>query len=146
MGTKKPPSEAQMRGSKVETPHTLKELTDYVNALVERQHDYGTCVYAMSMAATAAFKYVAHKLGVTGFQASCADMDIIRRTRNLERFMILDAEKWLYPQYDPQGEVDKFRAECTDWLRDAARRKLRDSAHAHPNVLAHWKKLAGVRQ
>ena len=73
--------EKEMRDAKVPWPKTEEQLQQYVNSLVERPHDYGTCVYAMSMAATAAFNYVAGQLGVTGFQSSCADMDVIRRTR-----------------------------------------------------------------
>lgn len=61
--------EKGMREAKVPWPHTKEQLTEYVESLVNRTHDYGTCVYAMSMAAEAAFNYVAHHLGVTGFQA-----------------------------------------------------------------------------
>src|SRR5690606_31751241 len=85
--------EAQMRAAEVPWPETMDELTAYIEGLVEREHDYGTCVYAMSMAAVAAFQHVAKRLGVTGFQASCADMDVLRRTRNLDGpFMLVKGE------------------------------------------------------
>ena len=92
--------EMAMREVEAPTPNNVKELTEYVNSLVKREHDYGTCVYAMSLAATATFNYVARQLGVTGFQASCADLDILRRTRRMEQgFRIVDYNKLLYPQY-----------------------------------------------
>jgi hypothetical protein len=136
--------EQEMRDAKVPTLETAEELTAYIDGLVKRQHDYGTCVYAMSMAATAAFNYVAHKLGVTGFQASCADMDILRRTRSIEGpFMILDGEKALYPQYDLEGKVrewlegDDFKA----WISEQAKKKLADANGASPSVVAHWRRF-----
>jgi len=79
-------TEKEMREAKEPWPYTEQQLTEYIASLVDRQHDYGTCVYAMSLAAAAAFNYVAHKLGVTGFQSSCADLDFIRRTRSHELF------------------------------------------------------------
>lgn len=86
-------TEIEMRAEKVPWPETLEELTEYIASLTDREHDYGTCVYAMSLAATAAFQYVSKRLGVTGFQAGCADLDILRRTRSLDGpFIILKAE------------------------------------------------------
>ncbi len=75
-------SEGDMREVKNPQPYTPKQLADYIDSLVSRNHDYGTAVYAMSLAAVAAFNYVAHKVGSSGFQASCADLDVLRRTRN----------------------------------------------------------------
>jgi hypothetical protein len=53
-----PEKESDMRKAKVPWPQSEEELTEYINSLVYRNHDYGTCVYAMSMAAVAAFQYV----------------------------------------------------------------------------------------
>jgi hypothetical protein len=77
-------TEEQLREFKTPWPQSIEELNDIIQALVERQHDYGTCVYAMSIAAVAAYNFVAHKLGTTGFQAGCADLDIVRRNRSLK--------------------------------------------------------------
>lgn len=136
-------SESEMRDAKVPWPHTKEQLTQYVESLVNRQHDYGTCVYAMSMAACAAFYYVANQLGVTGFQSSCADMDFIKRTRHMDGpFMLVDASKALYPQYDLMGEVTKMLVESRPWLKERAAKKLTDSPDAVETVLAHWRRLA----
>lgn len=136
-------SEQQMREEEVPTPKTSRQLSAYIDELVDRQHSYGTCVYAMSMAATAAFNYVASKLGVTGFQASCADLDVLRRTRRIEGpFMILFARDLLYPQYDLHAKVDEMADDARGWLSAEARKKLNESPDAHPDVVAHWKRLA----
>lgn len=138
-------TEKEMRDTAAPWPKTHVELTKYIVALVTRPHDYGTCVYAMSMAAEAAFNFVAGKLGVTGFQASCADLDFIRRTRNMEgAFIILKAEDMLYPQYDLPEKLFEAMDSWKPWLKEQAALKLKekDLVHVHPDVLSHWKKLA----
>ena len=114
-----------MRAEKAPTPSLVEELNEYIRSLVEREHDYGTCVYAMSLAATAAFNHVASKLGVTGFQASCADLDVLRRTRGMDGpFIILKAEDMLYPQYDLPGELQEAIARWQGWLSEQAALKI----------------------
>ena len=136
-------TEAEMREAKVPWPKTKEQLVEYIESLVNRQHDYGTCVYAMSMAAEAAFNYVSGKEGCTGFQASCADLDIIRRTRNIKGpFMLIKGEDALYPQYDLQERLAESMEKWKPWLKEQAVKRLADTGHAHPNVIAHWKKLA----
>lgn len=145
------PTEADMRVADVPWPKTEEELSNYIQDLVKRPHDYGTCVYAMSMAAVAAFRYVAHELGTTGFQASCADLDIVRRTRYLKGpFMIVDAAQLLYPQYDPEEKVHEFLTSdsTTEWLHTEAEKRLKDKqgTTAHPDVLARWRLLAARKK
>lgn len=139
-------TEQEMRDERVQTPASIKELSEYIESLTERDHDYGTCVYAMSMAATAAFNHVASKLGVTGFQASCADLDVIRRTRMIKGpFLLLKAEDMIYPQYDLEERLRESMESWKGWLAEDAKRKLQehpDGAGVHPNVRAHWEKLA----
>jgi len=140
-------TEEQLREAPVPWPKTREELDAYINALVERPHDYGTCVYAMSMAATAAFQYVANRLGVTGFQASCADLDILRRTRSMKMgFRLQNYENLLYPQYCDEAHFPTWQQlmrEQRPELAKAAREKLQETdGFAHPDVIAHWKRLA----
>ena len=114
-----------MRAEKAPWPKTLEELNEYITSLTDRQHDYGTCVYAMSLAAVAAFQHVASKLGVTGFQASCADLDILRRTRSMEGpFIILKAEDMCYPQYDLKENLARQWASGLIGLPTNVRRNL----------------------
>lgn len=139
-------TEEEMRAAKVPWPYTTRQLVQYIDSLVEREHDYGTCVYAMSMAAVAAFYYVSHRLEVTGFQASCADLDIIRRTRHLKGpFMIIDADKMLYPQYNIVGEVMKALKEWRPWAKKRAKELLADDGRsAADEVYDRWKRLASA--
>jgi hypothetical protein len=139
-------TEQTMRAAKVPWPYTEAQLTEYIRSLVDRQHDYGTCVYAMSMAAVAAFNYVSHQLGVTGFQASCADLDILRRTRSLDGpFMLIKAQDALYPQYDLHGTLADALEKWRPWLVEQAQKKLAENPSAHPNVLRHWQALAQMK-
>lgn len=142
----KPMTEQEMRQADVPQHETISELTGYIESLVQQEHDYGTCVYAMSMAATAAFNYVARRLGVTGFQASCADMDVLRRTRRITGpFMIVDGNKMLYPQYSIERDVREAMNEWMPWAADAARKLLaQDNEHTSPRVIRHWKVLAAL--
>lgn len=142
----KVPTETEMRDAKVPSHESIDELTAYIKSLTDRPHDYGTCCHAMSMAATAAFNYVASKLGVTGFQASCADMDILRRTRGWSWGKILNYEDLLYPQYCDESHFPTIESLLQDnrvKLAEMAAQKLHETGDiAHPNVLAHWRKLA----
>ncbi len=136
-------TEQEMRDATVPFPRTIEELTEYIQSLVDREHTYGTAVYAMSMAAVAAYNYVAHKEGTTGFQASCADLDILRRNRMLNcPFMIIKGDDMLYPQYDIHGKVNETLASWSDWAAETAAKKLKDSPDACESVKAHWRKLA----
>jgi hypothetical protein len=136
-------TEADMREAKDPWPCTIEQLVEYVQSVTKRQHDYGTCVYAMSLAATAAFNFVAHQLGVTGFQSSCADLDFLRRSRGIKGpFMLVKGEDFLYPQCDPRGKLAEALADWNPWLCEQAAKKLAETPGAHPDVVAHWKRLA----
>ena len=143
-------SEQALRDMKVIWPESMEELTDYIEALTERGHDYGTCVYAMSMAATATFYYVSQVLGVTGFQASVAELNFIERTRHMKYgFRILDYEKILYPQYFSDKEYFPTAMEILEKnknaLAKAAKEKLeKTQGMVHPEVREHWEWIASL--
>ena len=139
----------EMRETKAPTPAHSQALAEYVESLIAGPHTYNTCVSAMSLAAVATYNLVANKLGVTGFQASCADLDILRQTRGLEAGIVINFDNALYPQYD----LPKRLADALDgskvWLAEKAAGLLAaESAKAgypaHPEVVAHWRKLAEV--
>lgn len=140
--------EAGLNDFKVPWPDSLEQLTLIIQALAEREQDYGSCVYSMSIAATATFYYMAHLLGVTGFQSSCADMDLIRRTRGYDGpVLLVNGSNYLYPQYDLMERVREFIDEaCKPWAAKEARKQIEEhkdkSTSVHPNVLAHWQELA----
>ncbi len=144
-------TEEQMRDFKVPTFATIEELSDYINGLANRQHDYGTCVYAMSLSATAAFNFIAGKLGVTGFQASCAEMDILSRTRGWKWGKILDYEQLLYPQYCNNEYFPPYTRLIEENKEELAKRaqELIDKNEGaglpiSERVMVHWKMLASL--
>lgn len=135
--------EAALRELETPWPYSIDELTSLITAFTERQNDYGTCVYAMSITAAASLNFVAHILGTTGFQASCADMDIIRRTRSIDGpFAFIKGGDMLYPQYDISTKVSQMLNDWMPWAKTEAEKLLSESPQAHSDVIAHWKKLA----
>lgn len=135
--------EEGLREFKTPWPKTIDELQAIISAVTNRPHDYGTRVYAMSIAAEATFNYVAATLGCTGFQASCADLDIIRRTRLLSApFAIIDGNDLLYPQYDIEAKVRELLYKWEPWAIAEAKKKLETVDQCHPNVKDHWQELA----
>lgn len=141
-------TEQLMRDAKVPYLETMNDLLKYIQDLKNMEHDYGTAVYAMSMAATATFNFMARTLGVTGFQTNCADLDVLRRTRDLPGpFMIVNLDNALYPQYDLHEQLDSFIHSNIAWLREQAKRHLEENSNpgaypAHEEVVAHWEALA----
>jgi len=145
-------NEQEMREAEVPTIDTAAELASYIRGLTDQEHDYGTCVYAMSMAAVAAFNHVAHKLGVTGFQAGCADMDILARTRGMKHgFFLRDNADLLYPQYRHKYEGLDFDSQIeknAEWLAEEAAKHLSEleDGMAADAVVEHWQMLAALKK
>jgi hypothetical protein len=141
-------SEKELRDLDMPGPRSDADLRRIIDAVAKRQHDYGTCVYAMSIAAEAAYNYISHVLGVTGFQASCADMDFLRRTRGWKMgFQILNYENLLYPQYaDKFPTRAKMIQENIDQLGKEAEKKLAETERAHPEVRRWWEDLVDMRR
>ena len=140
-------TEKQLRKLEMPWPANEEEMLKIIRAVIYRSHDYGTCVYAMSIASEAAFNWAARSLGVTGFQASCADMDILRRTRQFKGgFQIVDYNNLLYPQYRDKFDSLTFESllhEHKDELKKRASELLIANPNSHPKVKAHWERLIG---
>ena len=126
---------------------TLFRLARFIWRQVRGKHDYGTCVYAVSLSAVATVHYVASRLGMTGFQVSCADLDILRRTRRIKGpLMVIDANDMLYPQTNPAEKLREAMDGWRQWAADEAKRHLSESeGSAAPAVVEHWRKLAAYR-
>lgn len=92
-------TEEEMRETKSPWPYTKQQLMEYIDSLIEnRTHDHGTSVYAASLAATAAFNYIALKLEMTRLQSLHADLDFIRRSCSIRGpFIIRETEDELFP-------------------------------------------------
>jgi len=136
-------TEFEMRDSKVPTFKTKKELMNYVSKLLNRNHDYGTCVYVVSMSTIAMYNYMASKLGITGFQAGCVDLDIIRRSKGWEMFGFENYENLLYPQYCNEEYFSTWLTSAKkykEWLKEKAKENLKKgNKFAHSEVIRHWK-------
>lgn len=138
-------NEQQMRDFKVPFFQTEEELSAFIRSMCDHGDDYGTAVYAMSLAAVATFNYMAHVVGATGAQASIASLDAVRRMRGTEGpFMIVELADALYPQCDPIAKVHKWvnDKDSSEWLAKKARERLGDTGYAIPEIIAHWKRLA----
>jgi len=118
-------TEHEMRAYKVPWFDNICELAEFIQSLLELEHTYGTAAYSMSLAATAAFNFIANNEGCTGFQASCADLDFIRRTRRLKGpFKLLDYSKMLYPQYRNEFYFQEINKGTWEFLEKEAKKLL----------------------
>lgn len=131
------------------------QTLDTINAFIaklatEYSHDYGTICHAITAAGYAAMCAVDHSPqgGITGFQAGAIQWEIIRAWgvfgQKGDPLRIVNYENMLYPQYE-----DKFASTISpstaEWLKEHATKKLQDPANAtaHPDVIEHWKSVAG---
>lgn len=140
-----PMTEQECREFKVPYFDSIEELKEFIDSLDILNNDYGTAAYSMSLAGTAAFNYIAHKFGCTGFQASCADLDMVRRIRLIEGpFMISKLEDVVYPQSNLKGKLESFLTDSNskEGLKKLALKNLTEYPDAHPAVVAHWIELS----
>ena len=149
-------TEQEMREMEIPRIESQEELEEFFNTVVVAYKDqidtqgdemgemYGKAVYVMSLFATAAFHYAAHVVGASGFQASCADLDVLRRTRRMDDgFRIINFGDLLYPQYEDKilGFWQMIE-EQKEHLAPKAKKLLEENPAAHPNVIAHWRRIA----
>lgn len=144
-----PLSERDMMSMEMVWPKTEEELLEVIRNVIKYEgNSYGTAARSLTLVAEAAFNYIAHVFGVTGFQASCAELSFLVRMRGIKsRIKILNYDDLLYPQY-----LEKFRIspeECikenASWLKEQARQKLEeDDDLAAERVREHWKFLANM--
>lgn len=137
---------------RIPTPESLDHLYAEIATLTTFDHDGGAGGYeasadAMWKAAAMTFNYVASKVGATGFQASWAALRFYGEVMGIDSpFTVVRIEDALYPQYDVIGRVQGYLDDQRDWLREQAVKKIAEHAEddslVHPNVMAHWRKLA----
>lgn len=123
----------------------LSELPEFLRHLTEDyQHDYGTVCHAIAAAAIAAAWAVDNSPqgGITGFQAGAVQWEMIRGWGVWDAdhpLKMLDMSDMLYPQY--RHKYTTISKKTWEWLQDEARKNLRDVEYAHPDVVAHWKRI-----
>lgn len=132
-------------------PHTEEELLEAIRDQLKRmdstsdiESGYNLAPEVTAEIALAAFNYAAHVLGITGFQASFADLTFLRRTRGLKGpLAILDGENLLYPQYDLREQFEKYMREWPEQLKERAQELLdKDDGFMHPRVKARMEEIA----
>lgn len=111
---------------------------------------YNKIVESMAEAALDAFKLVASRLGATVFQASLAELEFLRRSRNIEgAFGIYQVSHALHPQNgDVPGRISEFfdSDDVVEWLgNEAEARLMMNHSFVAPEVIAHWRKLVAAR-
>lgn len=143
---------------KAETPEELGQLIHQLTQITEGGGvGYEQSADALWKAAAIAFNYVAARCGVTGFQASWAALTFYGHEMRIDGpFGVVKAQDALYPQYDVAGKSAKWLEEWSDWLKAEALKLLQENADraprpgaeeyttVHPNVWAHWRRLAGI--
>lgn len=143
--------EMEMRYKRPYYPTTDEELVELINSFINQKHNYGTIIYAMSLAATETFYYVAQKLNATYIQRCHADLDILRRTRNLRcGCRLLDYEDLLNPELATEENfpsLETLLSENKEVLRDEAKRRLENKQpDTEPEFIKHWEMLAGATE
>lgn len=126
-------------------PSSWEEMTQYMEGLESKPHDYQSIAEALSEATLTFFNYFAYKHGMTNWQTSWADLDFIQKVRRMEAgVMIIDPAKMLYPQYDLRKDLDKYLAESKPRLAKLAKERLdkESDRFLSDNVKRRWMELA----
>lgn len=125
-------------------PKTEEELLAIIREHDSKQHDYGSVAESLVQVTLATFNYFASKHGMTGFQASWAEMKFLRLSRNLKGpFGIIDGTNLLYPQYDLRKKLEEWIEEWKPEIGKMAKKELVEMTDPpHPKVLAHWEMMA----
>lgn len=135
-----------------QTIETLSEFMSHV--LNDYYHDdYGTICKAIGAcaiaAAWAANASPGSRGGITGFQAGAVMWEFIRhwnRTNNKTGMCPIDYDDMLYPQYENRFSKtitnDLMESLVKEAKKHIAEYESNPKSMVHPDVLAHWKKIA----
>lgn len=131
---------------------TIETLPDFMNhVLNDYYHDYGTICKAIgACSVAAAWAANAHSQGgITGFQAGAVMWEFVRHwnhSSNKTGLRLIDYDNMLYPQYEnrfaktiTKGLMESLTEEAKKHI---AEYKSNPKSMVHPEVLAHWKKIA----
>lgn len=124
---------------------TLETLPAFLKELAEFPHDYNTICYAVAAGAIAS-AWAMNRTpngGITGFQAGAIMWEFMRAWNHVEApAWLLKGEDLLYPQY--AQKFNSISPDTFEWLKErAAKRIAEDGKGAHPDVIAHWRAIAG---
>lgn len=106
----------------------------------------GACAIAAAWAANAS---PGSRGGITGFQAGAVMWEFIRhwnRTNNKTGMCLIDYDDMLYPQYENRFSKtitkDLMESLVKEAKKHIAEYESNPKSMVHPDVLAHWKKIA----
>ena len=143
-------NEEQLRKWNVPPIKSKEELDVIIKFLSERKQDYGTCVYAMSIASVATFNYMSYVVGSTGFQASCADLNFLTRVRGYTNgFKVIDFNNVIYPQSFNNSEkfpnAEDILLANLEPIALAVQKLINkhkeNKNYVSPEVLKHWRMI-----
>lgn len=127
-----------------QTIETLPQFMSHV--LGDYEHDYGTIVKAIGACAiAAAWAGNSHPNGgITGFQAGAVMWEFIRHwnhDNNKCGMRLVDYDNMLYPQYENRFNKT-ISPQVMGNLANEAEKRLSEDDMVHPEVKAHWEKIA----
>ena len=122
-----------------------RSLDDFIKHLQnDYEHDYGTICHAIAAAGVQTMRHVNRGLqgGITGFKAGAVMWGVLRHWNHVDGpARILQYEDMLYPQYEYKFKT--IDSETHKYLIKMANDRLvENEEHVHPNVRAHWQKVA----
>lgn len=124
---------------------SFDELVEYLKYIKENGCcGYGESPRAIAQACLAVAWYFASDFGITGFQAGCTMWDFIQDweySSNKCGLRIVDFDNMLYPQYDYHFEKT-IKNHTWEALQKRAKELLEERTFAHPDVSAHWQRIA----
>lgn len=130
-------------------PKTENELIAAIRAALKNGTGYEGSANALVEITLCAYRYACDQLGVSAFQASWADLNIMTKARGIDGpWGINTADKMLYPQYDLRAHLNELmNGEWLEWAREQAKEKLaradeENDPYLSPAVRARWEHLA----
>lgn len=130
----------------------MNELNTYITSRLQGPSTYESVPEALADIALAAFNFACSELGVTGYQASIAELVFLAKSRRIKGpFALVKAEDDLYPQNSVLDQVERLRDDWSDWIKGEAAKLVyqhatRPNDMTHPAVKQHWIDLANADQ
>lgn len=89
-------------------------------------------------------KALLDEAGNSGMSAQFVGMQVVRETHSVTGpFALLIPENYgLYPQYPIERRLNEFYTDIAPWLRQQARKNLKEHNNAAYEVKRHWRMIA----
>jgi len=131
--------------------HTIEELPDFINGMMDESHGYGSICCSVAASAVAA-AWAANKhgnAGITGFQAGAVMWEFIRQWNyrsNKTGMKITDYDNMLYAQYEHKFQKTISKSTFESLQKEANRLLMEDNKVASQYVadIAEYEKLLAV--